>query len=172
MKLKYLLILPIVVYFLEGCNDNRTMVKTLQSEINYLNKRNDSLEKEIQRVKPGLGDLMLAVQIHHNKLWFAGREDNWPLAQFEHDEIMEVLKQAEEIEKDRPEVKLLKSMIYPQMDTMQLAITQKNEEHFSVAFTNLTTACNNCHSNTKFNFNKIVIPEHPPYSNQEYAPVK
>lgn len=164
------LILLIPVIFLAGCNDNRTMIKTLQSEINYANARNDSLEKEIQLVKPGLGEMMLGIQVHHNKLYFAAREGNWPLAQFEHDEIIEVLKQAEEIEKERSEVRLFRAMIYPQLDTIQLYITQKNVEHFNAAFTNLTSACNNCHSATKFNFNRIVIPEHPPYSNQEFQP--
>jgi hypothetical protein len=143
-------------------------MKTLQSEINYLNAKNDSLEKEIQSVKPGLGDLMLMIQVHHNKLYFAGKAGNWPLAQFEHDEIMEILKQAEDIEKDRSEVKLFHVMIYPQLDSIQLSITQKSEEYFNAAFTNLTSACNNCHTNTKYNFNKIIIPEHPPYSNQEF----
>ena len=162
----------ILILSLFGCNDNHTTLKTLQSEINYLNLKNDSLEKELQSVKPGLGDLMLMIQVHHNKLWFAAKEDNWPLAQFEHDEIIEILKQAESIEKERSEVKLFKVMIYPQLDSIQLSIKQKNEDRFASAYTNLTNACNNCHTNTKFEFNRIVIPEHPPYSNQEFSPVK
>jgi len=163
-------LIAMALIILCSCNDNRIMNKTLQSEINYLNAKNDSLEKEIQNVKPGFGELMLSIQVHHNKLWFAGHENNWPLAQFEHDEIMEVLKQAEKIEKERPEVRLFRAMIYPQLDTIQLSIAQKNEEHFSVAFTALTSACNNCHSATKYNFNRIIIPEHPPFSNQEFSP--
>ena len=156
------------VLFLLGCNNDTTRLKTLQSEINFLNAKNDSLEKELQSIKPGLGDLMLEVQIHHNKLWFAGKNEDWPLAQFEHDEIMEILTQAQKIETERNEVKLFKVMIYPQLDSVQLSIKQKNAESFTSAFTNLTNACNNCHANTKFGFNRIVIPEHPPYSNQEY----
>jgi hypothetical protein len=163
-------LITIALFIFCSCNDNRIMNKTLQSEINYLNAKNDSLEKEIQNVKPELGELMLGIQVHHNKLWFAGHEGNWPLAQFEHDEIMEVVKQAEEIEKERPEVRLFRAMIYPQLDTIQLSITQKNEEHFSAAFTLLTSACNNCHEATKYNFNRIIIPEHPPFSNQEFSP--
>ncbi len=162
----FLLFIPIL--FISGCTDNRTTLKTLQSEINYLNAKNDSLEKEIQSVKPGLGDLMLMIQVHHNKLYFAGREGNWPLAQFEHDEIMEILKQAEDIEKERSEVKLFHVMIYPQLDSIQQAVKSKDGDRFNSAFTNLTNACNNCHTNTKFNFNKIIIPERPPYSNQEF----
>ena len=151
-----------------SCNTDTARLKTLQSEINYLNAKNDSLEKEIQSIKPGLGDLMLEIQVHHNKLWFAGKNEDWPLAQFEHDEIIKILTQAEKIETDRNEVKLFKVMIYPQLDSVQLSITQRNGDRFTSAFTNLTNACNNCHSNTKFSFNKIVIPDHPPYSNQEF----
>lgn len=165
-------LLIVFTMFIAGCRDNRATMKTLQSEINYLNAKNDSLEKEIKLVKPGLGDLMLMVQVHHNKLFFAGELGNWKLAQFEHDEMMEVLKQAEEIEKERSEVKLLKSMIYPQLDTIQLSITQKNTEQFYSAYTSLTSACNNCHIATKFEFNRICNPEKPPYTNQEFSPVK
>lgn len=165
-----LLFLPVLLLF--GCSDNHNMLKTLQSEINYLNAKNDSLEKEIQNIKPGLGDLMLMIQVHHNKLYFAGRNGNWQLAQFEHDEMMEILKQAEDIEKERSEVKLFHVMIYPQLDSIQQSIKLKDDDKFSTAFTNLTNACNNCHTNTKFNFNKIIIPERPPYSNQEFEPVK
>jgi len=165
MKL-FLFILSI--FFFIGCSNKTTQLKTLQSEINYLNIKNDSLEKEIQNIKPGLGDLMLEIQIHHNKLWFTGKEENWPLAQFEYDEIRETFTQAQKIETERAEVKLFKAMIYPQLDSLQLSITQRSTDRFTSAFINLTNACNNCHANTKFNFNKIIIPDHPPYSNQEF----
>lgn len=167
-----LLLFLLPVLFLFGCTDERTKIKTLQSEINYLNTKNDSLEKDIQSIKPGLGDLMLEIQVHHNKLWFAGKEENWALAQFEHDEIMEIITQAESIERERSEVKLFRVMIFPQLDSLQASIKQKNTNRFDSAFITLTNACNNCHADTKFNFNKIIIPEHPPYSNQEFEPVK
>jgi hypothetical protein len=170
MKL-FLFLLPLALLF--GCTEDRTKLKTLQSEINYLNTKNDSLEKEIQSIKPGLGDLMLEIQTHHNKLWYAGDEENWALAQFEHDEIMEILAQAEKIEKERTEVKLFRVMIFPQLDSVQKSIQQKNGNQFISAYTNLTKACNNCHADTKFEFNKIVVPERSSdYSNQDFEPVK
>jgi hypothetical protein len=169
--LKSSLLLVGLVLFLR-CNNDRTTLKTLQSEINYVNLKNDSLAKEIQQIKPGLGDFMLMVQVHHNKLFFAGKDLDWPLAQFEHDEILEILAQAEEIEKERNEVKLFKAMIYPQLDSIQLSIKKKDVIKFTSAFTNLTNACNNCHTNTKYGFNKITIPTLPPYSNQDFTPVK
>ncbi len=101
----------ISLLFLFGCTENSGKLKDLQSEINKLNTQNDSLKKLVAISKPGLGELMLGIQVHHNKLWFAGREENWPLAQFEHDEIMEIIKQAEAIETDRAEVKLLDAIL-------------------------------------------------------------
>ena len=39
--------------------------------------------------RPGLGELMNFTQIRHAKLWFAGQEQNWQLAQYEVDELQE-----------------------------------------------------------------------------------
>ena len=112
---------------------------------------------------------MLMLQVLHNKLWFAGREENWPLAQFEHDEILELITQAENVNTDRPEVKLFKVMIYAQLDSIQKAIKHKDVHEFSEKFNALTNSCNNCHKNTHFEFNRIQTPERPPYSNQDFS---
>jgi hypothetical protein len=162
--------LPIItLLFLVACGENATRMKDLQSEVNALNQQNDSLKKLVATMKPGLGELMLDIQVHHNKLWFAGREENWPLAQFEHDELVEIIKQAEAIETDRPEVKLFKQMIYPAIDSLQKAINRKDVHEFSEKFYSLTNSCNNCHKTTHFDFNKIQTPERPPYSNQDFS---
>jgi hypothetical protein len=157
------------VVLLFGCADNTSKIKDMQSEINRLSNDNDSLKKLVTAIKPGLGELMLDIQVHHNKLWFAGREENWPLAQFELDEITEIVKQAETIETDRPEVKLFKPMLYTHLDSIQKAIKNKDVHDFTEKFYSLTSACNNCHKNTHFDFNKIQTPEHPPYSNQDFS---
>src|ERR1700689_4177434 len=38
---------------------------------------------------PGLGEIMTLQQLRHIKLWFAGRAGNWPLADYEVDELNE-----------------------------------------------------------------------------------
>src|SRR4051812_10619726 len=38
---------------------------------------------------PGLGELMALQQMRHAKLWFAGSNRNWPLADYELDELRE-----------------------------------------------------------------------------------
>jgi len=163
------LILISIILFLFGCADNTNKVKELQSEVNALNAQNDSLKKLVNIMKPGLGELMLGLQVHHNKLWFAGREENWPLAQFEYDEIMEIVQQAEAIETNRPEVKLFKPMLYSHLDSIQKAIKGRDVHDFTEKFYSLTNACNNCHKNTHFEFNKIQTPERTPFSNQDFS---
>src|SRR3954449_10698277 len=38
---------------------------------------------------PGLGEIMTLQQMRHLKLWFAGQAGNWPLADYELDELKE-----------------------------------------------------------------------------------
>ncbi len=157
--------------FLVSCGD-KAGVEKLKADVDLLKTQNDSLTSLLQAVKPGLGDLMLSVQIHHNKLWFAGKEGNWPLAQFEHDEIMELYQQAQRIETDRKEVKLIPAMIYKQLEDVQSAITKKDEKEFESKFFDLTQACNDCHKNVNYPFNRIKVPDQPPFSNQDFTPNK
>jgi hypothetical protein len=156
-----------LLVLLFSCNDNASKIKELQSEVNALNAGNDSLKKLISLSKPGLGELMLDLQIHHNKLWFAGREENWALAKFECDKMLEVSTQA--LVTDRPEVKLFKPMLYSHLDSIKKAIKDRDVHEFTESFYSLTNACNSCHKNTHFEFNKIQTPEHPPYSNQDFS---
>lgn len=166
MKKIFFFLFPVILL---GCADNTSKLKVLQEEINTLNIQNDSLKGIVKLIKPGLGEYMLSIQVHHNKLWFAGREENWSLAQFEYDEILETVEQAEAVETNRPEVKLFKPMLYPLLDSIQKAIKYKDVHEFSESFNALTTGCNNCHKNTHFSFNKISIPDRPPYSNQDFS---
>ena len=57
-----------------------------------MEKRIDSLSKRIDSsYSPGLGEFMVSIQMHHGKLWFAGKNGNWELANFELGEIRETL---------------------------------------------------------------------------------
>jgi len=110
-----------------------------------LQKRIDSLQTEVNNsYKPGLGEFMSQIQMHHAKLWFAGKEENWQLANFEIGEIQEALDDIPKYCADRPEVKSI-DMIVPAMDSLSNAIKEKNENKFKTGFTLLTATCNDCH---------------------------
>ena len=158
-------IIPIVLFsfLLLACNDQQQHVKALQSQI-------DSLELKIEKsYKPGFGEFMSSIQVHHEKLWFAGINKNWKLADFEIGEIKESLDDIQTYCTDRPERQSL-SMINQPMDSITNAIQQKSDVLFKSSFITLTSTCNNCHKATAHEFNVIKVPDTPPFSNQVFAP--
>ena len=127
----------------------------------------DSLNILMEKYAPGLGEIMGGIQTHHAKLWYAGINNNWKLAQYEIDELKERFEQARDIETGRPEVKMIPTM-YPAIDSIKDAIGRKNLNQFKSGFQLLTASCNSCHSANNFEFNIIAIPTAPPVSNQDF----
>jgi hypothetical protein len=92
--------------------------------------RIDSLEHKLNDTyKPGLGEFMSSIQIHHAKLWFAGKSQNWALADFEIHEIMESIDDIKIFTTDRPEAKNI-DMIKPALDSVLHSIEAKNGTTF------------------------------------------
>jgi hypothetical protein len=141
-----------------GTNKNDAV---LQNRLNELEERvNDAY-------RPGLGEFMSGIQVHHDKLWFAGTNGNWKLAQFEIDEIKEALAAIQKYCADRPETNEI-SMIEQPIDSVSRAIRERDEPMFRSDFQLLTNTCNACHLATDHGFNVIKIPDRPPFSNQEF----
>ena len=127
----------VLVIFFSSCSGNRSAGK--EAKITT-----DTLRKMMDEYAPGLGEIMGGIQTHHAKLWYAGINDNWKLAQYEIDELKERFVQATEIEMARPEVKMI-PMMYPAIDSMNVAIGHKNLNQFKVGFHLLTGTGNSCH---------------------------
>ncbi len=63
-----------------------------QAKTSALQAQVDSLNTQLAHTyKPGLGEFMMGIQVHHAKIWFAGKNQNWKLADFEIGEIKETL---------------------------------------------------------------------------------
>ena len=133
----------------------------LQAQVDSLNK------KLAQTYRPGLGEFMMGIQVHHAKIWYAGKNQNWALANFEVGEIKETLEDVKQYCYDRPEVKSL-PIIYPALDSLSNAIKAKSPQAFEKSFILLTNSCNSCHQSTHHEFNVIKTPETPPFTNQEF----
>jgi len=158
------ILLSILCIFI-ACNQQTKEPRQMQSEI-------DSLQKQLDKTyKPGLGEFMTVIQLHHAKLWFAGQDQNWPLANFEIHEIQESLDDIDEFCKDRPEVKSI-GMLRPPIGSVTEAVRQKNIQRFKSSFSLLTNTCNNCHKATDHGFNVVIIPTGPPVSNQDFLPAQ
>ena len=119
--------------------------------------------------KPGLGEFMSSIQVHHAKLWFAGINQNWKLADFEMHEIGEALDDIRQFNTDRPETKSL-AMIDAPLDSVNVAIQKQDILAFKRNFNILTNTCNTCHSATDHGFNVVKVPDAPPFSNQDFKP--
>ena len=125
--------------------------------------------------KPGLGEFMTATQLRHAKLWFAGNQNNWDLAAYEIDEIKEGLEDAQKqfpTHDGIPVAEMIKTIIGPAIEGLEKAVGAKSSAKFTVAFDQLTSACNTCHAGANKPFIRIQRPTESPVSNQDFAPGK
>ncbi len=135
-----------------------------------LKNRVDSLERQLANsYKPGFGEFMSGIQVHHAKLWFAGLNQNWRLADFEVHEIREALDAIQQYETDRPETREIPT-VYPALGQVEETIQKQDLPAFQAGFVQLTTACNTCHRKVDYGFNRVKIPDQPPCSNQIFPP--
>jgi hypothetical protein len=157
--MKTFFIAVIIIFSISACNRSSETKRTLQARI-------DSLEKKLaDTYKPGFGEFMSSIQVHHAKLWFAGQNKNWKLAEFEVHEIIETVDAVQRYQAEREESKKV-NMLSSSLDSMSLAIQQQNLSSFNHNFVLLTNTCNNCHRATNFGFNIVKIPDTPPFNNQ------
>ena len=124
---------------------------------------------------PGLGEIMAATQMRHLKLWYAGAAQNWPLADYEVDELAEGFADAARYHphhKDapRPLPELIPQFTAAPIAALRTAIAAHNPVDFAAAYDALTAGCNGCHAAAGFAFNVVTRPTANPYSNQQFAP--
>jgi hypothetical protein len=131
---------------------------------------NGPMPAKVPPFKPGFGEFMSAIQVHHEKLYFAGVNQNWALADFEMHEIGEAIDNLKIYCTDRPETSKL-AMIGPSLDSVAASVNRRDSSAFFRHFSYLTQACNDCHQATDHGFNRIVLPTRPPFSNQDFKPV-
>jgi hypothetical protein len=158
--MKYVAVITSLI-LLCGCNEPVSNTQQVQAQI-------DSLQNKLNNTyKPGLGEFMMGLQTHHAKLWFAGTNNNWKLADFEIGEIKETIDDIQKFDADRPEVKSI-GMIDPAIEGISSAIKKQDPELFRSSYTVLTNTCNNCHLATNHTFNVIKMPDNSTFSNQDF----
>ena len=121
-----------------------------------------------QAYVPRLGDIMGATQLRHLKLWYAGKEKNWNLAQYELGQIKETFQDAMSYYPGLPAADMT-TMTKPASE-LGSAILAKDGAGFVRAFRELTAACNACHQAQGYGAIVIKLPTASPFSNQSFAP--
>ena len=115
---------------------------------------------------PRLSEIMVRQQMRHIKLWFAGDARNWPLADYEIDQLKDGFDDV---------AKLLGGDIAQQqvggaISRLDKAIESKDHEAFVSAFDRLSAGCNACHRTLDHAFVVIARPVLSPYSDQNFSP--
>ena len=121
---------------------------------------------------PTLNLMMVATQLSHFKLWYAGAVKNWPLATYE---LAQVRIGIDRIRKFYPnKTQSNMAMMTPAADEVENAIKAKDSVKFSAAFSKLTAECNTCHQATGFGFIRMRDPrlspiETSPFSDESFS---
>ena len=119
-------------------------------------------------LRPKLGDIMVAAQWRHIKLWFAGKSKNWELAAYEVDRLRESLATAALLYTGIP-AEDVNNTADP-IEAIRGAIEAKDGADFEKGFNALTLACNACHAHVGRGFIVIQTPTSSPFSDQDFAP--
>jgi hypothetical protein len=125
---------------------------------------------------PGLGELMSLQQMRHDKLWRAGKAQNWALAGYELDELGEGFDDVVHFHPTHKDSPLPLTDIVPKIMGLTLqrtraAVNARDSRAFVEAFDALTSSCNSCHQATNFGFNVVRRPpDDAAYANQDFAP--
>src|SRR5215469_15074103 len=109
----------------------------------------------------GLGEIMSLQQMRHLKLWFAGQAKNWPLADYELDELKEGFDDVMKFFPVKDDMKIgdmAGSTVIPVLPDVKSAIDAHDAGKFATAFDKLTAACNACHQAANHAFIVIQRP--------------
>jgi hypothetical protein len=167
MKVRQLMFVAIGTSLLAGCvKENQELAVTVAAH--------DAALRELPRdfFRPGLGDMMTALQTRHAKLWFAGQAQNWRLAEFELDEIDESFQRIAHWHADNLDVPMapsIKAYTHASRYELKQSIAKRDIAAFAAAFDRLTDGCNSCHRAAKHEFIVIQRPSVDPVGNQRWG---
>jgi hypothetical protein len=127
-----------------------------------------------QPFNPQLAALMnMLIQPRHEKLWLAGKEENWALAGYALQELKRgfaVIGRAVPRWQGLPVPDLIDAAVTPTFAVLDFAIKAGEPHQFRQSFEKLTQGCNNCHTTADHNYIVIKIPEGSSFPNQEFKP--
>ena len=130
------------------------------------------LRSEVDQLKglvPDQSHAMMDVEYHFSNLWFAGQQENWPLAEFYWGETRSHLRWAVRIKPIRQDsakrdVKLadiLQAVENTPLKQLHEAIEAKDQEQFIAAYKVTLEACYSCHKSSEKPYLRPHIPQQP-----------
>lgn len=107
-----------------------------------------------------------------HKLYLAGINENWELADFythELEEVSEELIKGKVIHDDYNLSNLSESMLLPKIEKVEESIRKKDQVLFLDNYELMISSCNLCHQATKHEFIKILVPNDSSVWNQDFS---
>jgi hypothetical protein len=140
-----------------------------------------ALKAEVARLKgmvPDQSHAMADVGFHYTNLWFAGQNENWPLATFYSDEVRSHLRWAVRIIPKRKDAEgreidlggILGGLETSTLKDLAQAIKDKDKSKFVGAYKAQLEGCMACHRATNKPFLRLHIPERPDAGIVEFRP--
>jgi hypothetical protein len=112
-----------------------------------------------------IAEIMTLQQTRHIKLWFAGRAGNWPLADYELDQLKDGFDDVDQ----RLGGGTVEKAVGAGIAAVEKAVAGKDRAGFADAFDRLSAGCNSCHRTLDHAFVVIQRPTLLPYSDQSFA---
>lgn len=140
-----------------------------------------ALQAEVERLKqlaPDQAHAMQDVDYHFTNLWFAAKEENWPLAQFYFNETRSHLRWAVRIipvRKDSAgqEVKLqeiLQALENSPLKELEDSIKAKDQDKVVADYKTMLASCYACHKASDKPYLRPRLPEHPASAIMNFDP--
>jgi hypothetical protein len=140
-----------------------------------------ALKTEVARLKglvPDQSHAMADVGFHFTNLWFAGQNENWPLATFYSDEVRSHLRWAVRIIPKRKDAEgreidlggILGGLETSTLKDLAEAIKAKDKEKFTATYKAQLEGCMACHRATNKPYLRLHVPERPDAGIIEFRP--
>jgi hypothetical protein len=124
-------------------------------------------------VQFGFDDLMsMLIQPRHEKLFSAGTQKNWELAALESRNLRAAFAHAAQVMPrylGQDVAQATATIMTPKLDAIDAAIAAADPRKFAKAFSEVTEACNACHTYLERPYILIKVPDGPSaYPDQEF----
>jgi len=136
----------------------------LKKQLTDMNSSGEEEEGEYE-----LAVVMSRMQIYFHKLWFAGKNENWELANFYTHELEESIEELIEhnVEDDGVNVSnLAKIMTETPFHNLEKSVKAGVLADFETSYQNMMQTCNQCHQASGHGFIQLQIPQNVAFDNQ------
>ncbi len=128
-------------------------------------------KEEVESTEYPLLETMGYYQRFSHKLWLAGNNENWELANFyvhELEEVTEDLIKNDFIDEGKNLSNLSESLLKGKIEKMEEAVRLKDQVIFRENYKLMISACNLCHQATNHPYLKMKVPDEKDIFNQSF----